>query len=150
MATSIRESVLAALKAALDKVPAEIAGTTVFRNEDVEIASFPAVNMIDAESIQRVIERAGDATLYALTVPIEGYVTAATPSATGPALSALYAAVWRAAKQAESAVSVIDQVLEGDMEAVLVTEEGAAPHAMFALDVEIRFGARDDDPTTAA
>lgn len=148
MATSIRERALAALKAALDRVPAEIAGTTVFRNEDTEIDSFPAVNMLDAESMQRVIERAGDATLYALDVPIEGYVTASTPSATGPALSALYAAVWRAAKQAEG--TVIDQVLEGEMEAALVTEEGVAPHAMFALAVEIRFGAREDDPLAAA
>ncbi len=43
---------------------------------------------------------------------------------------------------AESAVSVIDEVLKGDMEAVLVSEKGAAPHAKFALIVEIHFGAR--------
>ncbi len=149
MMTSIREQVIAGLKTALDGVAAEITGVTVFRNEDTEIASFPAVNLLDAESTQRVVDRAEGASLYALDVPIEGYVSAATPAATGPALSALYAAVWRAARAAQSAVQVIDEVLEGDMDAALVSEEGVAPHAMFALTVEIRFGARDDDPLAA-
>ncbi len=148
MATSIREQVIAGLKTALDGVAAEISGVTVLRNEDSEIASFPAVNMLDAESTQRVVDRADGATLYALDVPIEGYVSAATPAATGPALSALYAAVWRAAKAAE-AVQVIDEVIESDMEAALVSEKGAAPHAMFSFTVELRFGARDDDPLAA-
>jgi len=130
-------------------VAAEITGVTVFRNEDTEIGVLPALNLLDAESTQRVVERAGEATLYALDVTIEGYVSAATPAATGPALSALYAATWRAVKSAETKVPAIDEVIEGEMESTLVREDGAAPYAMFALSIELRFGAIQDDPFTA-
>ena len=146
---SVREQALAGLHAALGGVAAEITGITVFRNEDTEIGVFPAINLLDAESTQRVVERAGEATLYALDVTIEGYVSAATTAATGPALSALYAATWRAAKSAQAAVPAIDEVIEGDMETTLVREEGIAPFAMFALSVELRFGVLSDDPSTA-
>ena len=147
---SVREQALAGLHAALGGVAAEITGITVFRNEDTEIGVFPAINLLDAESTQRVVERAGAATLYAIDVEIEGYVSAATPAATGPALSALYAATWRAAKSAETKVPAIDEVSEGDMESALIREDGAAPYAMFALSIELRFGALSDDPSTAA
>ena len=149
MTTSIREQALAGLFAALGGVAAEITGVTVFRNEDTEIGVFPAVNLLDAESTQRVIERAGEATLYAIDLEIEGYVSAATPAETGPALSALYAATWRAARSAQASVQAIDEIIEGDMETTLVREDGAAPFAMFALPIELRFGALGDDPSTA-
>jgi len=146
---SVREQALAGLYAALSGVAAEISGVTVFRNEDTEIGVFPAINLLDAESTQRVVDRAGEATLYALDVALEGYVSAATPAETGPALSALYAATWRAAKSTETKVSAIDEIIEGDMETTLVREEGIAPYAMFALSIELRFGALSDDPSTA-
>jgi hypothetical protein len=147
---SVREQALAGLFAALGGVAAEVGGVSVLRNEDTEIGVFPALNLLDAESVQRVVDRAGEATLYALDVTIEGYVSAATPAETGPALSALYAATWRAAKNAETSVPAIDEVLEGEMETALVREDGVAPHAMFALAIELRFGALCDDPFTAA
>jgi len=147
---SVREQALAGLYAALGGVAAEVAGVTVFRNEDTEIGVFPAINLLDAESTQRVIDRAGEATLYAVDLEIEGYVSASTPAETGPALSALYAATWRAAKGAETKVPAIDEVIEGDMETTLVREDGAAPYAMFALSIELRFGALHDDPFMAA
>ncbi len=130
---SVREQALAGLFAALGGVAAEITGVTVFRNEDTEIGVFPAINLLDAESTQRVIDRAGEVTLYALDVQIEGYVSTATPAVTGPALSALYTVTWRAAKSAETKVPAIDEVIEGEMESALVREDGAAPYAMFAL-----------------
>jgi len=147
--TSIREQALAGLFSALGGVAAEVAGVTVFRNEDTEIGVFPAINLLDAESVQRVVERAGEATLYAIDVEIEGYVSAVSPAETGPALSALYAATWRAAKSAQASVPVIDEIVEGDMQTTLVREDGVAPFAMFALSIEVRFGAIQDDPFTA-
>jgi len=150
MTTSIREQALAGLYAALGGVAAEVAGVTVFRNEDTEIGVFPALNLLDAESTQRVVERAGEATLYAIDVEIEGYVSAATPAETGPALSSLYAATWRAARSAQTSVPAIDEIIEGEMETTLVREDGIAPYAMFALSIELRFGALHDDPFTAA
>jgi len=145
---SIREQALGGLHEALLGVAAEVPGVTVYRNEDTEIGIFPALNLLDAESVQRVVDRAGEATLYALAVTIEGFVSAATPAETGPALSALYAATWRAAKAAEARVPAIAEVLEGETEATLVREEGVAPHALFALSIELRFGALHDDPFT--
>ena len=146
---SVREQALAGLYAALGGAAAEIAGVTVLRNEDTEIGVFPAINLLDAESTQRVVDRAGEATIYAIDVQIEGYVSAATPAETGPALSALYAATWRAAKSAETNVPAIEEIIEGEMETTLVREEGIAPYAMFALSIELRFGALGDDPSTA-
>jgi hypothetical protein len=149
MTDSIRERALAGLKAALDRIPG-ISGLTVFRNEDTGIEKFPALVQMDAESAQRVIERAAGVTLYALTVTLEGYVSATVPANTGSALSDLYARTWRVAKGAETSVPEIGEVLEGTLETMLVTEEGVAPHAFFSLEVEIRFGTVPDDPFTQA
>jgi hypothetical protein len=149
MTDCVRERALAGIKTALDRIPG-ISGLIVFRNEDTEIEKFPALVQMDAESAQRVVERAAGVTLYALNVTLEGYVSATVPANTGAALSDLYARTWRAAKGAEASVLEITEVLEGTLETTLVTEEGVAPHAFFALEVEIRFGAVPDDPFTQA
>jgi len=149
MAVSIRERTLAGLHAALASITG-VAGLQVLRNEDTAVGSFPTLILVDADATQRVIERAGGVTLYALDVTIEGYVSATVPAATGPALSDLYAHAWAAAKSAEGSVAAIDEVDEGDMETTLISEDGAAPHAMFALSIALRFGAVANDPFTAA
>lgn len=149
MATSVRERVLAGLKAALDGI-ADVPGLEVLRNEDTAVERFPTLIQVDAGSAQRVIERAAGITVYGVELTLEGYVGAAVPAETGPALSDLYAHAWAAAKGAETSVPEIFEVLEGDLETTLIREDGIAPHASFALTVEIRFGAVADDPFTAA
>ena len=149
MALSVRELALSGLKAALDGITA-IAGLAVLRNESAAIENFPTLIQFDADSSQRVAERAADVTIYALTVTLEGYVSAAAAGDVGPALSDLYARSWAAAKGAERSVEAIDEILEGDLDATIVDEEGTAPHAMFVFDVEIRFATTPDNPFTQA
>lgn len=146
MTISVRERALAGLYAGLAGVP----GLKVLRNEDTAVETFPTLIQVDAESTQRVLDRADGITVYALALTVEGYVAAAVPAETGPALSDLYARAWTAAKSVEVSVPEIFEVLEGDLETTLVRDDGVAPHGFFALEVEIRFGAVPDDPFTAA
>lgn len=149
MALSIREQALAGLKAALDGITG-VPGLQVLRNEDAAIDPFPTLIQVDAESTQRVAERAAGSSVYAIELVVEGYVSASLPAATGPALSDLYARAWQAAKGAETTVAAIFEVLEGETTTALVREDGVAPHAVFALTVALSFGARPDDPFTPA
>jgi len=149
MGLSVREKALSGLKAALDGITA-IAGLAVLRNESAAIENFPTLIQFDADSSQRVAQRAADVTIYALTVTLEGYVSAAAAGDVGPALSDLYARAWAAAKGAEGSVAAIDEILEGDLDATIVDEEGTAPHAMFVFDVELRFATTPDNPFTQA
>ena len=149
MALSIREQALAGLKTALDGITG-VPGVQVLRNEDTAVERFPTLIQVDAESTQRVVERAAGVTVYALELTVEGYVSASLPAETGPALSDLYARAWQAAKGAEAAVAAIFEVREGETTTALVREDGVAPHAVFALTVALGFGARPDDPFTPA
>lgn len=149
MPTSVRELVLAGLKTELDGITG-IAGLTVFRNEDAPIVSLPALNQVDADGSQRVIDRATGVTVYGVDVAIEGYVAADVPAETGPALSELYANAVQAAKAAEASVAAIFEVLEADLDATLIVEEGVKPHAFFRLTIEIRFATAAGNPFIAA
>lgn len=149
MALSVREQALSGLKTALDGI-AGIDGLTVSRNETAEIESFPTLVQFDADSSQRVTERAAGVTVYAMTVTLEGYVSAVAAGDVGPALSDLYARTWAAAKGAEKTVDAIDEILDGDLDSTLVDEEGIAPHAMFTFDVEIMFATSPNNPFTQA
>ena len=148
MATSVRELALAGLKTALDGITG-VPGLEVFRNEDAPIVSLPALNQVDADGSQRVIDRAAGVTVYGADVIIEGYVAAGVPAETGPALSDLYANAVQAAKGAEGSVAEIFEILEGDVDATLIVEKGTKPHAFFRLTVEVRFSTVAGDPFTA-
>lgn len=149
MALSVREAALSGLFAALGGITG-VPGLNVGRNESAAVESFPTLIQVDADGSQRVLERAADVTIYAVTVTLEGYVSAAAAGDTGPALSDLYARTWAAAKAAERTVEAIDEMLDGDLDATIVDEEGTAPHAMFALEVEVRFATLPGNPFTGA
>jgi len=148
MPTSIREQVLAAFLTILEGITG-ITGLEVLRNDARDVDTFPTLILQDADSSQRIDERAGGITAYSIDVVIEAFVTAGTPANIGAAVSALYAATWTAAASAVSDPNIFE-VLEGDMDSQLIDEEGLPPHAMFALEVEIKFGAVPDNPFTTA
>lgn len=149
MADSIRETVILGLKTALEGITG-IAGLSVVRNEPDPFDQLPALNILDGASSQRVVDRSTTATIYSLDLSLEGYVAAAIPSETGPALSALAEAARAAAIGAETTVAEIDQVLDGDLSTDLADDEGSKPYGFFSLALEVRFGTVPGDPFTKA
>lgn len=146
MPTAIRELVLDGLKASLAGATADVPGLTFTRNDDSDVDDFPALNQVDADSSENVIERGVGVTLFAIDVTVEGFVSAIDAAAVGPALSQLIAVARKYALAAENAVAEIDQVLDGDCDSTLVDEEGVGPHAFFALALEVRYGTSATDP----
>lgn len=148
MPTPVREHALADLQAQLAGISA-IAGLQVARNED-EIDRLPALNQMDADSAERLVEQADGVELWSADVTIEGYVSAASPTALGPDLSALLAEARKAAAATAAASAVVDEVLQGDADATVIREDGVAPHAFFQLLVSLRYGTAAGDPYTQA
>jgi hypothetical protein len=144
MPTSIREQVMAALKAQL----AGLAGVTVERNraEEFPADKLPALNLIDGG------HAAGHGvhglTGYLLTATIEGFAQAATGEAAATALNDLYAKVVDLFDPDATLGGLVLRVDETRLEVELDRGTPEEPQAAFSLDLELEFHTRPGDPYT--
>ena len=88
------------------------------------------------------------ATRYRLVVDVEGYVTAASDSALGPAINSLYAELTRLALGDFSLGGTAVDVREGDLDDVYIDPDASRPTGAFSMSFEIDFSTATGDPFT--
>jgi len=141
MPISIREQILAAFLARLQT----IGNVTVERNRVEPIEVFPSLLMIDGG--QSVSEENAGVKLHALRVDLEGYVSAATSTELGSALSDLHGQTVLALMADRTLGDLAIDLREGELrDPEIDRTQGHRPFAAFSLAFEIDYFTDPNDP----
>lgn len=149
MTTPVREQVLAALKTALAGI-STISGLTVRRNVDDPVVVPPA--LVIAEATTDLAPQIQGEDRYTLQVGVFGYLGAATDSDLGTRISALHAAVCRAALADRRLGGVCDDIAEDPGALAEIDwdhEAGHRPDAAMRTAFVIQFRTRPGNPFLA-
>lgn len=139
--TAIRETILAAVEAALTATSAQ----EVERMPSGDPARFPALHIHDDGQSQ--LETEAFASRFTLALSIEGFVEGSGGAAAHAALNALHAQAVQAICALENPAANIEAVEPGDLR-VAVAALSSARRLAFSQDFAITFAHRRGDPET--
>lgn len=145
MATAIRETVVAALKAALDIA---LAGVTVERDRSIEVDTYPSVIVFDGGHTVSTENHGVDD--IDLQVSVEIYVEGATDADIGPAYNDLQARVVVAMLADRKIAGIQDIEEQASDDPPIGRGEGQKPTKSGVTDFLVKYQRLPGDPYTLA
>ncbi len=153
MATAVRETVLAALEAALAGI-ASVPGLRVARNRrapvdgERDLAAGPLIVLRDGD--QERLASPSALAHYRATARIEAFARADTAGSAETTLEALYAAIASAVETDPGLVAAAFRVRAGDVIPGIDAEAGHRSAAAYLIPVVVEYHTAADDPSVAA
>jgi hypothetical protein len=143
----IRENIVSAVAGMLGGIAAP-AGVTAQRTRTREVAVELCPLLVVHEGDEELLEHADGVDVVAATLLIEGYVSAATDAALGPAINELRAAILSALAGGTYPSGVI-HTQRGRFSASVEAEDGTQPMAAFEIEWVVAYQVNPSDPYSA-